>query len=183
MIDNFDLLKSFYHESPYKYDPDSFLFGQIMTRKKDTGESPRIIKDIIFNVPEDFDSKKSDIVELCNHFNARAYLNIAPKSYRKVAFRMIRECTDLIESRQESRLRSLFSKSCGNTIGPVKYWILDVDDEFNYGNVCNSTTYELEVPTVNGYHLIHKPFDPRYFKNRYPLVQIHKNNPTLLYSP
>lgn len=183
MIDNFDLLKDFYYESPYKYDPDSFLFGQIMTRKKDTGESPRIIKDIIFNVPEDFDDKKYDIVELCNYFNARAYLNIAPKSYRRVAFKMIRECTDLLESCQESRLRSVFSKSCGNTIGPVKYWVLDVDDEFSYENVSNSTTYELEVPTVNGYHLISKPFDPRYFKERYPLVQIHKNNPTLLYAP
>jgi hypothetical protein len=39
------------------------------------------------------------------------------------------------------------------------------------------------VPTRNGYHLITKRFDTQMFKNVFPLIDIQKKNPTLLYYP
>ena len=37
------------------------------------------------------------------------------------------------------------------------------------------------LPTKNGYHLITNPFRLDKFKEMYPNIDIHKNNPTLLY--
>jgi hypothetical protein len=37
------------------------------------------------------------------------------------------------------------------------------------------------VGTVNGCHLITKPFNVTQFKGKYPDVEIKKNSPTLLY--
>lgn len=41
----------------------------------------------------------------------------------------------------------------------------------------------MELPTKNGIHLITKPFDKREFNKKYPLVDIHKDNPINLYIP
>ena len=37
------------------------------------------------------------------------------------------------------------------------------------------------VPTAHGKHLICKPFNTAKFGQKYPEVDVHKNNPTLLY--
>ena len=39
----------------------------------------------------------------------------------------------------------------------------------------------MEIPTKNGIHLITKPFNLQQFKEIYPDIDVHKNNPTLLY--
>lgn len=38
-----------------------------------------------------------------------------------------------------------------------------------------------KIPTKNGWHIITKPFNLKQFKDKYPEVDIQKNNPTLLY--
>lgn len=40
-----------------------------------------------------------------------------------------------------------------------------------------------EIPTVNGIHLITKPFNTQEFRTKFPDVDVHKNNGTLLYYP
>ena len=37
------------------------------------------------------------------------------------------------------------------------------------------------IPTKNGWHLITKPFNLQQFKEKYPDIDVQKNNPTLLY--
>ena len=44
----------------------------------------------------------------------------------------------------------------------------------------NSKIYAI-IPTKNGHHIITKPFDVRNFSSQYPDIEIHKNNPTILY--
>jgi len=39
------------------------------------------------------------------------------------------------------------------------------------------------IPTKNGIHLITTPFNLQQFKEKYPDIDVHKNNPTLLYCP
>lgn len=39
------------------------------------------------------------------------------------------------------------------------------------------------IPTKNGYHIITKPFNLKQFKDKYPDIDVHKNNPTILYIP
>jgi len=41
----------------------------------------------------------------------------------------------------------------------------------------------LEVPSKNGIHLITTPFDLSAFRQRYPDIDVHKDNPTNLYIP
>lgn len=41
--------------------------------------------------------------------------------------------------------------------------------------------YICEIPTKNGCHLITRPFQLNKFKEKYPDIDVHKNNPTLLY--
>jgi hypothetical protein len=37
------------------------------------------------------------------------------------------------------------------------------------------------IPTKSGYHLITTPFNLQQFKEKYPDIDVHKNNSTLLY--
>ena len=37
------------------------------------------------------------------------------------------------------------------------------------------------IPTKSGFHLITTPFDMSTFAKQYPNIDVHKNNPTLLY--
>lgn len=39
------------------------------------------------------------------------------------------------------------------------------------------------IPTKNGKHLITIPFDLRQFRKIYLKIDVHKNNPTVLYIP
>ena len=39
------------------------------------------------------------------------------------------------------------------------------------------------IPTKNGYHIITKPFNLKQFKDKYSDIDVHKNNPTILYIP
>ena len=38
-----------------------------------------------------------------------------------------------------------------------------------------------QIPTKSGWHLITKPFNLKQFKDKYPEVDVQKNNPTVLY--
>ena len=39
------------------------------------------------------------------------------------------------------------------------------------------------ISTLHGVHIITQPFDTRRLKDEYPNLDIHKNNPTVLYVP
>ena len=61
----------------------------------------------------------------------------------------------------------------------------DVEQDIGFINFeCKpdeSNKVELVIPTVSGFHLICKPFDTSCFLKRFNHIDIHKNNPTLLY--
>lgn len=46
-----------------------------------------------------------------------------------------------------------------------------------------STKIVAEIPTKSGWHLITTPFNLQQFKLIYPDIDVHKNNPTILYIP
>jgi hypothetical protein len=39
------------------------------------------------------------------------------------------------------------------------------------------------VPTKSGYHLITLPFNVQKFREKFPDIDVHRNNPTILYIP
>ena len=139
---------------------------------------------------------------MCKTFNARAYINLNVKSYKKINYQLIKKLADNLTFGSEHGVVSALDSVCGETGSDGdKYRLIDVDTK-DYNtlklyieeiNKCNSNypavltpfydNIVLEVPTLNGYHLITKPFNLKQLEPFLTLnpADIHKNNPTLLY--
>jgi len=187
MVDNFTLLRDLYALGPGAVEEDLFLFGQIMARKKDGAKfvksNNKIYKDLIFRTVDDFDEKKEEIVEICKTLGARAYINVNPKSFNRIAIDVAGVCLDYIRNGSTVAVRSAFATACGKYKTPNGYWVIDIDDNSIINDVVNMIPNDcfVKVPTVNGTHILTKGFDLRELRTAFPEVDIHKNNPTLLY--
>ena len=97
-------------------------------------------------------------------------------------------------SKSEFRnIKSVYDSSCGLVNSESdKKWIVDIDDKNR--RFVNEVLSFIEqdckpiglkfislIETKNGFHLITKPFDLETFKKTYSEIEVHKNNPTLLY--
>ena len=200
-VDNFDLIKDFFlfkEDLGPEYAGDWFYMIQIMTRTKDTGEKPKHIRTMFVESREYLMSHKDMIVKLCEMFNARAYISVNPSSYKKCAIKMFKELADIVENGNYKGILSLPETLAGkySADGGIKLWIVDLDgvktldecqpyidfiiDIYNDGK--GKPNWEIKpIPTVNGYHLLVSPFDVRDFKKKWSDIEIHKDNPTVLY--
>ena len=194
-VDNFDLIKKHIHSS----DSNEFYMLQIMRRTKDqkgyNGKHKQsIIKSYFISSVEYLDSKRDEIVGLCEMFNARAYINLNKKSYKQVSLKALEILAGKI-AHEEYDIRSLFESACGQTgaCDGQKTWIVDFDskdlDELDrIKNIIDSidpkgvSKIVETVPTRHGYHLITRPFNKKAFYEMYnESIDIHDNNPTCLY--
>ncbi len=187
-IDNFELLQEFYLDKTYNGSDDCFLFGQIMVRKKDGSpfarSNNRIIKDLTFRTPDSFSKQKGEIVAICKALGARAYVNVNPRSFKSISIDMAGVCLDLIRTGGEVAVKGAFSTACGRSKPKSSYWIVDVDShdlEYQQNIAAFLPDDITHVPTVSGCHFLTNGFDSRDFRAAHKDVDIHKNNPTLLY--
>lgn len=202
-VDNFDRISEillFKEDLRPEIANDVFYMVQIMTRTKDTGEKPRIIHTMFVESRDYLMSHKDFIVKYCEAFNARAYININPSSYKKCVLGAFSELAVMAENERYRGILSLPETMAGSYTNPigkeVKKWVVDLDDlrteeevrpfvdfimnEYNEGK--REFPGEINVlPTVSGSHLLVTPFDKRRFKERWPNVVIHENSPTILY--
>jgi len=206
IVDNFDrIADALYYLDNENQIKDKFYMVQIMTRTKDTGEKPHIYKTMFVESKEYLMSHKDVIVKICELFNARAYISVNPSSYKQCAIKMIKELADVIENGENGssykKVLSLPETVAGKyTCGKdKKLWIVDLDgikyraeaqpyiDEIMlayskmYADKRDAYYVVWWIPTVNGSHLLVSPFDKREFKKNHPDIEIHDNNPTLLY--
>lgn len=193
MVDNVNLIRGFL-QFPNE---DVFYFIQIIVRRKDSSVSGknRIIKTYYIHSLQDFDNKIEEIKSLCQVFGARAYINLNQRSFKNSAFHLMHELSEALLSEQYSSAKNLYNSVCGkySAKGATKYWVVDLDgDDIDVEKVSEfieslqPTDHKkvcLTVPTKNGVHLITTPFNLTDFRNEYPGVDVHKNNPTLLYFP
>ncbi len=176
---------------------DWFYMIQIMTRTKDTGERPHIYRTYFCESRNYLKTHEEEIKFLCEKFNARAYIAVNPSSYKTCAIKMFKELADIIDNESYKKILSLPETCAGKYTcgGENKKWIVDLD---NIKTEENAKPYIEEIqkvydegrsrgngitwiPTVNGSHLLVSPFDMREFKKRFPTIEIHKDNPTILY--
>lgn len=196
MIDNFNLVTPWFDNLS---DQGDFYFVQVIQRKKECniGSNNNVIKDYHFFDEETFLKKKSEIAILCKAFNARAYFWVNPRNCKQVQFEIIREAAEAIECNSR-KLFKCVSKAIGQRRN-TKYksrWILDFDTKdwslinkyLDLVRECRpNVDKELEyLPTVNGIHVISNGFDIEQFKQKLALnklenIDIHKDNPTVLY--
>lgn len=190
LIDNIDLIKGI-----LKFDTkDDFYHVMVMQRTKEVKDA-RIIKQYIVR-KEDLEGEKflNILKDRCRENNARAYINPNRKSFHDVTLKTIQDFTTCVITGEYSHVQDKFFSACGQ-IGTnyKKYWVVDIDTkDASYikrvrdfistlePNVSEDKTV-LEVPTKNGVHLITTPFNLKKFTERYPNIDIHKNEFTLLY--
>lgn len=198
MIDNFELIKN-----TFKFDSEyDFYFIQIIQRKKDHKDSEfklgvnnnnRLIKAYYIYSTEQLDRYKLEIITFCNTFKARAYIHLNIRNAKQLSLEMLTLLSQNIKCDHYNQLSKLYNTVCGQFHHDKnKTWILDIDTKDNRFIELVEDTIEnfeplgfktiLQVPTKQGVHLIVKPFNTSKMKTFFPEIEIHKNNPTILYT-
>lgn len=182
---------------------DDFYHLQILKRKKENpeiGSNSYVIRTYCVRSKESLMEKRTEITEMCNTHNARAYINLSPRSFEKMAFHTLKKISDIIMNKDYKEVRKAFESVCGTYgNGKHKRWLIDIDwvDFEDKAIIATDIVPLLEklqietgaeplieyIPTKNGTHIITRPFNSSTFKYLYPNIIIHKNNPTVLYCP
>ena len=192
MIDNFKLIK-YLLEFP---NDDIYYHLQILRRGKDHPElsaANRVIKSYFICSLESLDYVEDEIKKLCEFFGARAYINLAPKSIKKTTMLQLKYLAQRAYEGDFKKIWKSWNTCAGEIKGEESRWIVDVDEPLE-DNLLDSMFWNFleeldpkgskfisEIPTKSGYHLITTPFNLQQFKEKYPNIDVHKNNPTLLY--
>ena len=194
MIDNFELIKSLLSESE-----DEYYHLQILRRGKDHPELPaanRCIKAYYICSLEGLDYVEEEIKGLCKFFQARAYINLTPKSIKKTAALQMKYLAQRMYEGDYKKIWKSWNTCAGEIKGEKPRWVVDIDnctvsleltliEEFIDSLEPDVTPSKIisRVPTKSGFHLITLPFNMERFKKQYPDIDVHKNNPTVLYIP
>jgi hypothetical protein len=199
-VNNFDRIRNML-EFP---DRDSFYFLQVLKRRKDNpdlGKDMKHIADYYIYSLDQFDELKPRIIAQCDVENARAYFRINRRDAKKVAMQVLKRIVDYIMSEDYRAVKNAFASCAGEFHSdPDKKWIVDVDwkdipegvDQDEYLNILISKVQELVaqtgrdntvimMPTKNGIHVICRPFNLQKFRDAYEAIDVHKDNPTILY--
>lgn len=183
---------------------DEFYFLQILQRKKDnpnikgTNNNSRVVKTYYIRSVEHLLSKEDEIINICCLFNARAGINLNRRSFKKCALQTARLILDQIANNDYNHAKNAFNSICGRYSSETdKKWMLDYDEEllkFDEITDIENNLYKCRpigekiiqiIKTKNGQHIITKPFkikEADHILKKYQL-DIHKNNPTILFIP
>jgi len=184
-------------------DENAFYFLQILKRRKDNpdlGKDMIHIADYYIYSLEQFDSIKQRIIDQCDAENARAYFRLNRRDAKKVAMQVLKITVDHIMSENYRAVKNAFASCAGRFHSdPDKTWIVDIDnisiDTFNHSeeqHKMRELILDLQretenesmmkfIPTKGGVHIITRPFNLNKFKSQYPEIDVHKDNPTILY--
>lgn len=203
MIDNFELIDGLLE---FRSEDDFYLL-QIIKRSKDNDDmasNNQVFRTVYIHRPGQLLEIKDDLINQAALFNARIYINLNVKSFRKCTLQCLGEIARRIENDDYKRPYRIFDSVAGASgCTGQKRWVIDVDwdgipdteDREQYilelRRYIDSLKPEIpsfftktiaEIPTRNGMHLITTPFDLGEFrKSVYATIDVHKNNPTLLW--
>lgn len=203
-IDNFDRIKSLMR---FMESDKLFMHVQILRRGKDHPDLPaanKLIKAWVVRSAEHLDKIREDVVFLCEHYKARAYISCAPKSIEKLNTLIMCKLANNQHTGNVDNPWHVFNSACGELQGVEKRWVVDIDTKDSdtlerikecidkiwvkanprdWGRWIGQTWWINEIPTLNGVHLITRPFDLKAFNEIFPDVEIKKNGLTALYVP
>lgn len=210
MIDNFELIKPMFY---FNEVDNMFFHCQIIQRTKDHKEE-KVKKDAIktyfIRSAEHLMRVKDEIILLCEHYKARAYINIAGKDFSALQSLMLVKLASDIHQGLVRNPRKCLNSAAGELKSRMPKWIVDIDN-ISIMNAVADKLFELyaetckrkdsdisvkalkevgydyiyaQIPTKQGIHLIVKPFNIKAFSEAFPNVDVHKNSGgTLLYYP
>lgn len=203
-VDNIEQISPLLQFNPNGQD---CIMVQILQRKKDGNavkvhgsNRNRCVKTYHFYTREQFEMKKQEIRDICEFFNARAYINLNPKPLMEILFKLSQMVMDTIRTMWHGdhpmSLVGLVDSAIAQ-VTPVKSkatWIIDIDEEdlphkeeiIKALHSCKSGYDNIiidQIPTVHGVHLITHRFDTLYFLKKYSKPDfVKKNSYTLLYA-
>lgn len=195
MVNNIEKIKSLMSF----VDKDDFYFLQIFKRRKDNpnlGKDQIVIDSYYIDSFEDFDKKIPHIINACDVENARAYIRINKRNYKKLAPHLLKRVVDIVFTENCKSLRNTFDSIAGEFHSDLdKKWIVDLDDDKNIllddlrpiliqlQLKAEREPLIIQIPTKNGQHIITRPFSLYEFKLKFPTIDVHRDNLTLLYCP
>lgn len=203
-MDNYLILKEILNFS----DPDKFYFIQIYKRRKDNPDMERdmvVLENYCISTLDEMEKSFPLIKKICDDNNARAYIRLNRRSYKRVALNMMVRLAKMIESEQYNAKNIYWSVSGEYHSEENKTWILDidwVDYEGERGkmnlDILEKKIEDLQIetgkiplmkkiPSKNGYHIICRPFNISKLKILINDLGVrmdhHKDNPCILYCP
>lgn len=207
MIDNFNLIYPLLNAHNIE---GEFYFLQIVSRAKDhKSEGIKVkegaIKSYFITSKEHLESLKDEIILLCEHYKARAYINVGIKSFYMFQKQLMYKLAEYnVNNNILTNPFRLINRIAGACKSISTRWIIDIDDNsmessilawldkyyFNFNlelpfDNRRESYLIAKVPTVQGEHLIiGVPFNTSEFWKEFPDVDIHRNSMgTLLYYP
>ena len=204
MIDNFDLIKPLFYFSEGN---NMFMHLQVIMRGKDHPDLPcanRTIQTYYVQSKEHLEKIKDEVIQLCEIHGARAYINLAGKDFERLAKLTNFKLSERIYNGDFKKIYKIFNSAAGELKSRTTRWVIDIDDisykeeilkwldkyfEEDLDNGFHGKTTRMfylksEIPTKNGVHLIiERGFNLQKFKEAFPEIDVHKNNPTILYIP
>lgn len=209
MINNIDLIL---HHFYFNEGNNMFMHCQIVQRAKDhKGERVKegAIKTYFIRSRQHLERVMPEIILLCEHYGARAYINLAGKDFDQLQKLMLQKLAVDVCQNNVRNPRRVLNSAAGELKSRRPLWIIDIDNmplkvpvlnwldgEFEneridllgapmYDKPFRRSTYLYEeVPTVQGCHLIVKPFNLEKFRKEFSDIDVHKNSMgTLLYYP
>lgn len=198
MINNISFV---YHYLNFEERDNRFLHCQIIRRAKDH-RGPKAVKGgllrtYLIRSRDHLQKIMPEIIMLCEHYGARAYINLASKSIEKLRKLMLVKLSSDIYFNCVRNPEKILYSAAGELKPEEPKWIIDIDNledevpvrERLYDISFKGSKFEYEyiydtIPTVNGIHIITKPFNLTEFKEHFPNIDVHKNSAgTLLYYP
>ena len=186
-------------------DEDKFYFIQIFKRRKDNPEMKKdmvIIDNYFVYELEHFNGLEEKIIKQCIDNSARAYIRLNRRSSKQIALKTLGRIAKMIEDENYKHVKRAYLSCAGEFHKEEdKTWIIDLDrngaSDEAFDVYINSVIFEAQqliqetgkddsmsiIPTKNGFHLICRPFNASKFKKIFPEIDIHKDNPTILYAP
>lgn len=145
---------------------------------------------------------KDEIILLCEHYKARAYINVAGKDFSALQSLMLVKLASDIHQGLVRNPRKCLNSAAGELKSRMPKWVVDIDD-ISMMNAIADKLFELyaeawkkkgsdisvealkevgynyiyaQIPTKQGIHLIVKPFNTKAFSEVFPDVDVHKNS-------
>ena len=194
MIDNFELIDPLFY---FNEANDMFFFLQIVARAKDhKGKEKKVkekaIKTYFVTSREHLQSIKDEVVMLCEQYGARAYINVSGKDFYRLQRDMLYKLAEYNATDTIVNPFRMVNRIAGACKSRASRWVIDIDDISLESSILGWLTSYFgdehylwaTIPTVQGKHLVTRPFNLKQFQEAFPDVDVHKNSMgTLLYFP